>query len=130
MKKYLAVGVGGAAGAVVRYCVGQIPLPFNQIYHPVLTMMINMSGSFLLGLLMILFVKLLPVPSAIRLGVTTGFLGGFTTFSTLCKESVLLAVSGNILLSSAYIFLSLFLGIAAAWLGIFCGKRLERRRFR
>lgn len=127
MKKYLAVGIGGAAGTVARHFIQLIPLPLSTDYRPLLTMLINISGSFLLGFLIILFVKLVPVSAEIRLGITTGFLGGYTTFSTLCKESVLLWSSGNVLLSTAYVALSVLLGLAAAWLGIYCAKRLERR---
>lgn len=128
MKKYLAVGFGGAAGAVCRFGVQHIPMPLNPVYLPLFTMLINLSGSFLLGFLIIFFVKCLPVSAKIRLGVTTGFLGGFTTFSTLCKETFFLAASGRILLSALYAGSSVLLGIFAAWLGIFCAKRLERGR--
>ena len=126
MKKYFAVGIGGALGTVIRHCIQMIPL--NTVYRPLLTMLINISGSFLLGFLIILFVRLVPVTAEIRLGVTTGCLGGYTTFSTFCKESVLLYLSGHILFSAAYAVFSILLGIAAAWLGIFLAKCLERRR--
>ncbi len=128
MKRYLAIGTGGALGAIARYAVQLIPLPFASLYHPVLTLLINVTGSFLLGFLMVLFIKCLPVKPEIRVGITTGFLGGYTTFSTLCKEAVLLACSGHILLSAVYISASVMLGLAAAWLGISTAKRLERRR--
>jgi fluoride exporter len=127
MKKYLSIGIGGALGAIARYSIQKIPLPLPAVYHPLLTMLINISGSFLLGFLLILFVKCLPVKSYIRLGITTGFLGGYTTFSTLCKESVLLCFSNNFLLSAVYVSASVLFGLAAAWLGIFAAKRLERR---
>ncbi len=128
MKKYFAVGIGGAAGAITRYLIQQIPFPFNTVYRPLLTLLINVSGSFLLGFLMILFIKLFPVKAEFRLGITTGFLGGYTTFSTLCKDSVLLSFSGHTLLSAIYLAASVLLGIAAAWLGILLAKHLERRR--
>ncbi len=128
MRKYLSIAAGGAAGAVLRHFIQLIPLPLNESYRPLLTMMINISGSFLLGFLMVLFVRCLPVTAELRLGITTGFLGGYTTFSTLCKDSVLLYFSGHALFSAAYLAASVLLGLAAAWLGIFAGKHLERRR--
>ncbi len=127
MKKYFAVGVGGAAGTVARHLIQLIPLPVGSVYRPLLTILINISGSFILGFLMILFIKLLPVTAEIRLGITTGFLGGYTTFSTLCKDSVLLYLSGHVFFSAAYVAGSVLLGLAAAWLGILSAKRLERR---
>jgi fluoride exporter len=128
MKKYLSIGIGGALGAIARHFIQQVPLPFAAVYKPILTMLINISGSFLLGFLLILFVKCLPVKSEIRLGITTGFLGGYTTFSTLCKESVMLCFSGHIILSVIYVAASVLLGLAAAWLGIIAAKHIERRR--
>lgn len=127
MKKYFAVGIGGAAGTIIRHFIQLIPLPLDAAYRPVLTMLINISGSFLLGFLIILFIKLVPVTAEIRLAVTTGFLGGYTTFSTLCKESVVMLFSGHTLLSAVYVASSVLLGLAAAWLGIYSAKRLERR---
>ncbi len=127
MKKYFAVGIGGAAGAIVRHFVQLIPLPFDSVYRPLLTMLVNVSGSFLLGFFIILFVKLVPVTAELRLAVTTGFMGGYTTFSTLCKESVLLLFSGHAIFSALYVAFTVLLGLAAAWLGIHTAKRLERR---
>lgn len=127
MKKNLYVGIGGAAGALLRCAIHAIPMPFGPDYQPVLTMLINISGSFLLGFLMVLFVKKLPVSAELRLGITTGVLGGYTTFSTLCKESVMLCFSGKFLLSAIYLAASVILGIAAAWCGILIAKHLERR---
>jgi len=127
MKKNLAVGIGGAVGAILRYMIHQLPLPFDAVYRTLLTIFINVSGSFLLGFLIILFAKSLPVNAEIRLGITTGLLGGYTTFSTLCKESVLLCFSGDVLFSAVYVAASILLGLAAAWLGIIAAKHIERR---
>ena len=127
MKKYIAVGIGGAAGALLRVVVHQIPLPLGSTYRPLLTMLINISGSFFLGFLMILFAKRFLVKPAVRLGVTTGLLGGYTTFSTLCKESVMLCFSGNTLFAAIYVAASVVLGLGAAWVGILAAKRIERR---
>jgi CrcB protein len=128
MKKYLSIGAGGALGAILRYALQQLPLPLDPIYRPLITMLINISGSFLLGFLTILLLKCLPVKPEIRLGMTTGFLGGYTTFSTFCKESVLLFLSGHLLLSVAYAAASVILGLTAAWFGILAAKRMERRK--
>ncbi|HEX2985698.1 MAG TPA: fluoride efflux transporter CrcB [Caproiciproducens sp.] len=128
MKKNTAVAVGGAIGSVVRYLIQMIPVSSGSSQRPLLTMLINITGSFILGFLIILFVKRLPVKAEVRLFFTTGFLGGYTTFSTLCKDTVSLLYSGQILLAAAYLAASLLFGLAAAWLGILAAKKLERRR--
>ena len=127
MKKYIFVGVGGALGALSRCAIAQIPLPLSSTFHPLLTLLINISGSFLLGFLLRLFAKHWIVKPELRLGITTGFLGGYTTFSTMCKETVLLSLSGHTLFAATYIAASLLFGLAAAWFGILVAKRLERR---
>ena len=126
MKKYIAVGIGGAIGALLRVAIHQIPLPFGSTYRPLMTMFINISGSFFLGFLMILFAKRFPVKPAVRLGITTGLLGGYTTFSTLCKEAVMASFSGNTLFAAFYVAASVVFGLGAAWVGILAAKRLER----
>lgn len=128
MKKILYVGVGGAAGTFLRYAVLQIPLPSGTEFRPLLTMFINISGSFLLGCLMVLFEKAVPVSAAFRVGITTGLLGGYTTFSTMCKDSVLLWTSQSPLFSAAYLAASVFLGLAAARAGMYCAKHGKQRR--
>jgi CrcB protein len=127
MKKYIFVGIGGALGALSRCAINQIPLPLSSTFHPLLTLLINISGSFLLGFLLRLFAKQWIVKPELRLGITTGFLGGYTTFSTMCKETVLLSLSGHILLAAVYIAASVVFGLAAAWLGILAAKHMERR---
>lgn len=127
MKKYIFVGIGGALGALARCGINQLTLPVAPTYRPLFTMLINISGSFLLGLLLALFAKHWIVTPELRLGITTGFLGGYTTFSTLCKETVLLCFSGHILFSALYMAASVLFGLAAAWLGIFAAKHIERR---
>jgi CrcB protein len=127
MKKYIFVGVGGALGALLRCTINQITLPVAPTYHPLLTMLINISGSFLLGLLVVLFAKHWIVKPELRIGITTGFLGGYTTFSTLCKETILLWFGGHILFAAVYLVASVLLGLAAAWLGIRTAKLIERR---
>lgn len=124
MKKAVFIGLGGAAGTITRYALFQIP--FSSAYRPIVTLLINGSGSFLLGFLIILFSKRLRVSAEIRLSLTTGFLGGYTTFSTFCKDTVLLLFSGKPLYAVLYAALSVILGLCAAWFGIVAAKRLER----
>lgn len=126
MKKIISVGVGGALGSLCRHFVQSIPLQGGTLYRPILTMGINISGSFLLGFLIILFTKHFSVPDWLRAGLTAGVLGGYTTFSTFCKEAVTLYNAGHIVFAALYLSGSLLLGLAAAWLGILAAERIKR----
>lgn len=79
----LAVGIGGALGALTRYFLSEL-FPSGDGF-PYVTMLINWSGSFVFA---VLFVKLSIKSTWLKLGATTGFLGGFTTFSTFSFETI------------------------------------------
>lgn len=128
MKKSFCVGIGGAAGTLVRYALFQIPMPDGALFRTLVTLLINISGSFILGFLIILFAKKFPVRPEIRIAVTAGFLGGYTTFSTMCKDAVMMLYSGKFLFFVGYLTASVLLGITAAWSGIRLAKHLERGR--
>lgn len=128
MKKTLSVGIGGALGTLLRWALFQIPLQGGTFSHPLMTLLINVTGSFALGLLAILFVRKIPVSAEIRLAVTAGVMGGYTTFSTMCKDAVTLSISRSVLLAAAYLAVTVFLGLTASWAGTQLGKHLEGRR--
>jgi CrcB protein len=129
MNRTIAVGIGGAIGTLARYTIHQIPLPISFSYRPLLTMLINISGSFLLGFALSYFAGHAETISGhIRLCITTGVLGGYTTFSTLCKESIELLLSNQILYAAFYTAFTVLLGLCASWLGMLLHKRMERRR--
>lgn len=129
MKRTIAVGIGGAIGTLARYSLHQLPLPLSFSYRPLLTMVINISGSLLLGFALSFFARHAETISGnIRLCVTTGVLGGYTTFSTLCKESIELLLSNQILYAAFYTVFTLLLGLGAAWIGMFLHERMERGR--
>lgn len=128
MKKTLSVGIGGALGTLIRWALFQFPLPVSAFSHPLMTLLINVTGSFILGLLAILFVRKIPVSAEIRLAVTAGIMGGYTTFSTMCKDAVTLSLSKSVLLAAAYLAVTVILGLSASWAGVRLGKRLEGRR--
>jgi fluoride exporter len=124
MKKYISIFIGGAAGAILRYAMENVQLfSFNNIF-PYNTLLINLSGSFFLTFLMTVFFEAWEIPAQIRLGIAVGFLGGYTTFSTFCKETAKLFLCGEWLLSLIYILITVIFGLGLSFLGIFLARRI------
>lgn len=116
-KALICIFLGGGTGSVLRYCV-QLALherivPYN---FPWATFTVNIVGSFLIGLFYALSARF-NLPTDIRLLLTTGLCGGFTTFSTFSNDSLILLKQGLHGLFLLYIVLSVTLGVAAALLG-------------
>lgn len=121
MVDLIAVGAGGFLGAAGRYLIGRLFGAFWKRDFPLATFVVNMLGSFALGLLVSHphFISTLMEGSA-RLALSAGFMGSFTTFSTLMYESFMLAERGNLSLSAANIILSIITGLLLAWLAAYC----------
>lgn len=109
---FIYVGVGGFLGAVVRYSLSFL----HVTYFPLVTLLINVSGSFLIGLLAGVY-GLDKTSSPLILFLATGFLGGFTTFSAFSLENVKIFLDGKVLMGLSYILLSVMLGVLAAYSG-------------
>lgn len=124
MRKYIYISFGGALGAILRLAVGNINIWNYNEHIPLNTLTINILGSFILTLFLTSTYEVMEVNDDIRLGVSTGLLGSFTTFSTLCKETVELMVNGEYILAVSYITLSSILGLAAAYLGIVLAREV------
>ena len=120
----LAVGAGGFLGALCRMGVGAASVAVFGRGFPVGTLIINVSGSFLLGWFLARVARGWEVSEAVQLGVTVGFLGAYTTFSTFMYETDQLARGGAGWKASAYLLASIVLGLAAVKLGILAGQRL------
>ncbi|MCM1565258.1 MAG: fluoride efflux transporter CrcB [Dehalobacter sp.] len=122
MMNFLSVAFGGAIGAVARYGLGM--WISNKWTHdfPLHTFIINIAGAFLLGLLNTLFLDKLTISPEIRLALTVGFLGAFTTFSTFGYETIMLIKDGNILTAGIYTLVSIIIG----FFGVFLGMGLAR----
>lgn len=110
--RLLAVFVGSGLGGVCRWAFGQMIVTS----WPLGTMVVNVIGCFLLGLLC----RLAPTNELVRLLFMTGFCGGFTTFSTFMNENFLMLRSGQLVPMFAYASASLILGFVAAALGYRC----------
>ena len=85
---YLLIAVGGAAGAVSRYVVDDLVTRAVGGAFPMGTLIVNLSGSFLLGLLFALVIERSALPADLRAPVMIGFIGAYTTFSTWMLESM------------------------------------------
>ena len=91
----VAVAVGGAVGALLRYALRELLPPLADGRIPLATIAANVAGSFLLGLLGGVMLQRAAIPAELRLGVTVGLLGAFTTFSAFSLETVDLLRGGN-----------------------------------
>ncbi len=116
-KSFLAVFIGGGAGSVLRYAVQLLLheriVPYN---FPWATFSVNIVGCFLIGLFYALSAKF-NLSAEVRLLLTAGLCGGFTTFSTFCNDDLLLLRQGEMLMMILYIVLSLVLGVLACLCG-------------
>lgn len=124
MRQILLVAAGGAIGAVARYLVGVAFSSRGATGFPYHTLVVNLLGAFLLGVLATLVSeKELLSPEALLL-LGTGVLGGFTTFSTLAYETVVLAERGAGVAAFANAAGTMVAGLAAAWIGVMAGRAL------
>jgi CrcB protein len=120
---YLLVGLGGFVGANARFVVARLVGAAFETKFPLGTFVINISGSFLLGVLgTIIAQKLMPSSEAMRLALGVGFLGAFTTFSTFEFETNALLEDGSWLTATTNMFASLFVGLLAVRAGIVLAK--------
>ena len=122
--KYLLILLGGGAGSLSRYLVGTaIVTRYGGRFPIVGTMSINVTGSFLIGLLMTLIVERFGANSNMRPLQVIGFLGGYTTFSSFEWETYSAIRDGGFWVGVANIAGSVTLGYAAVWLGAMVARR-------
>jgi CrcB protein len=122
-----AVAVGGALGAPARYGLAQA-VHAGAGTFPWATFWTNLSGSFVLGVVVVVVARRFPSDRYLRPFLATGFLGAYTTYSTFAVETVVLARDGHVALACAYAAASLAAGLAAAAAGIALGRRAISRR--
>lgn len=120
----IEVAIGGAAGAVARYLVDGWVSERTGGAFPLGTMVVNVSGAFVLGLLATLALERSILPAGIRAPVLIGFVGAYTTFSTWMLETWRLAEQGAWLGAIANVGGSVMLGLVALGAGIALGRAL------
>ncbi|MFN4033062.1 MAG: fluoride efflux transporter CrcB [Fimbriimonadales bacterium] len=123
LRTTLLIGIGGFVGANLRYWIGGWVAQRASVLFPVETMLINVVGSFLLGLFMTLALHYVWAPEW-RQVIAIGGIGSFTTYSTYEYESLRLLQQGLWWQAGLNLFGSLVLGLIAVTLGVLLGRRL------
>ena len=116
MDKFLWVGLGGAIGSIFRYTLSLLPIKSS---FPVLTLITNLLGAFIIGVVVGLFEKQY-LSSQIHLFLKTGLCGGFTTFSTFSLETLTLLENDMIFIAIIYALIS----VVGCIVGVYLGKMI------
>ncbi|NRF92740.1 fluoride efflux transporter CrcB [Paenibacillus frigoriresistens] len=119
----LYIGLAGILGAIARFGLSALWNPTTASVFPWGTFSCNLIGCLILGFLT--FATKLPIPARLRLPITTGFIGSFTTFSTFSYETMSMLNQGQMLLAVLYVMGSLWGGLGATWLGVRIGESVR-----
>lgn len=125
MIKILAVGLGGAIGSIARYAVASLAARFAPSDFPYGTFLANLLGCLFIGFLWAYFDRV-HISNEYRLFLFTGFLGGFTTFSTFARETEQFFRMGETVSAFGYLLLSNLLGLCMVAFGFFLCHRYFR----
>jgi len=118
---YFYVGMGGVIGSILRYLFSF--LHSSESLMPFGTLVVNLSGSFILGWFTAMLRKWPKMPRHLATGFTTGVLGSFTTFSAFCLETITRIESGQFITAFLYVLISLVGGVLLAYAGTSAGSR-------
>ena len=125
-KLLLSVALGSAAGGVARVVLGNAVQARAGGAFPMGTFVVNVTGSLVLGFLMRYTLATPSVSPEMRAMLTTGFCGGYTTFSTFSYETLALMEAGDYRRASLYALLSVVLAVVATLMGVWiAGRMLE-----
>ena len=118
----LWIGFGGFVGAVARYQLDSLVSRHAGSAFPWGTLVVNLSGCFVLGVLFTLSSGRLDANPSLRPALTVGFVGAYTTFSTFSLQVVRLTEDGDVALAAGYVAASVVVGLLAAWAGMATGR--------
>lgn len=123
---YLFIALGGALGAVCRYWVSTTTYAWLGSGFPFGTLMVNISGSMLMGFLVIIFTEKMAVSEELKFAVLVGFLGSYTTFSTFALDGLHWLQNGAVFKVAIYIVSSVFGSLLGVWMGYLGARFLLR----
>ncbi|MBT3204375.1 MAG: fluoride efflux transporter CrcB [Gammaproteobacteria bacterium] len=126
MTVYLAIALGGSLGAVSRYWVSSKTYLWVGTEFPYGTLMVNVSGSLVMGFLAIVLSEKIELPEEVKFALLVGFLGSYTTFSTFALDALQAIQNGALLKVAVYILISVFGSLLGVWMG-YLGARLLMR---
>ena len=124
IKTLLFIAIGGAFGAIMRFLSQATVYELVGKTFPYGTLFVNVTGSFLMGLLSIFLVEKFNLSAEWHLAILVGVLGSFTTFSTFSIETLVLFEQGDVFKAMTNILLSIVLCIIAVWVGAYLAKQL------
>jgi fluoride exporter len=122
--KYLMVGVGGCLGSILRFWLGGYIGSRMGTRFPYGTLVINVTGSFLVGLVFALLTTRTSWSPNWRYLIPIGFIGGYTTFSSFEYETLRTIQDGQIGLGLLYVAVSVIVGFVAVWGGVMAGRAI------
>lgn len=123
MDRFVLIGLGGVIGAILRYAIGAQVQLWSKSGFPYGTLLVNLSGCFVIGLVFFWQSGRAELGSA-GLFLITGVLGAYTTFSTLSLDIFTLLRAGQLAQAAAYLVLTNGLGLTLVWLGRVAAQRL------
>lgn len=123
--KYVIVGIGGFLGAIARFWLGGYIYGRMGTRMPYGTFVINISGSFAIGLIMTLLTERTHLSPNWRYLIPIGFIGAYTTFSTFEYESFTAVRDGAWMIGLGNVIVSVIAGFVAIWLGVISGRALS-----
>ena len=124
MIKYLMVGIGGFVGSVLRFWLGSFIGGRLGARFPYGTFVVNVTGSFLIGMVLAVLATKAHWNSNWRYLIPIGFIGGYTTFSAFEYETLQLFQDGQLLTAMLNITLSVTVGFVAVWVGVVAGRAI------
>jgi CrcB protein len=124
MKNYLIVGIGSALGGMTRYFLSNFVYKFLEPIFPYGTLVVNVVGSFLIGIFLFYLDANELISSEVRIFLTIGFCGGLTTFSTFTYETFKLIQNSEFLFAGLNILLNLFLTLLGILIAFIISQKL------
>jgi CrcB protein len=110
---WLAVAIGGALGSVARYALSSWIFDITSHKFPYATLIVNVAGSFVMGILFVVIVERAALPAEMRSLLMIGFIGAFTTFSAFSLDALGLWQNGDVLMSVIYMITTIILCLVA-----------------